>query len=156
MKAPVILLAVASAFLLAGCGHLDMSPEGNPNRVLNGTISSPYALPTGAEVLVRIIDTSSRGIPGPVSDLPLAGMARPPAIERIVAEHMQTHVGTSAEPVPFRMEYRTDDATLRHGLNIEVRVSHGGKLRFRNLRAHVLTLGNSPYRQDIMVEPVAR
>jgi len=107
-------------------------------------------------VLVRIIDTSGHQEPRLANDLPVAGVARAPGMERIVAEHMQILAASSVEPVPFRVEYSADDATLRHGLNIDVRVSYDGKLRYRNLRAHALTLGNSPYRQDIIVDPVAR
>lgn len=156
MKFPVILSATLVLVLAAGCGHLDTTPEGDPNRVLNGTVSSQFALPAGSEVLVRIVDTSGHHDPGPAADLPVASISRVPVTERIVAEHVHTLTAASAEPVPFSMEYRAEDATLRHGLNIEVRVSHEGKLRHRNLRAHVLTLGNSPYRQDIVVDPVAR
>ncbi|MEX2044253.1 MAG: hypothetical protein WD941_02795 [Opitutus sp.] len=156
MKFPVILAATVTLALIAGCGHIDVTPEGDPNRVLNGTVASQYALPSGAEVLVRIIDRTNRQASQPAPDLPVAGVARAPGMERIVAENTQTLAAASVEPVPFRLEYRADDATLRHGLNIDVRVSHGGKLRYRNLRAHVLTLGNSPYRQDVTVDPVAR
>ncbi len=155
MKLPALLIAIA-LLIFAGCGHLDVTPEGDPNRVLNGTVSAPYALPAGAEVHVRLIDQAAATAPSPMSDLPVAGLAQPPPIDRIIAEHVQTLSAGSAEPVPFRLEYRADDATLRRGLNIEVRVSHEGKLRFRNLRAHVLTLGSSPYRQDVVVEPVGR
>ena len=62
----------------------------------------------------------------------------------------------TAEPVSFRIEYTADDAMLRRGLNVEARVSFGGKLRYRTINAHVVTLASSAYRQDVAVQPVAR
>ena len=40
MKTRLWFAGCAAALLLAGCGHMEMdfTPEGNPNRVLTGTV----------------------------------------------------------------------------------------------------------------------
>jgi uncharacterized lipoprotein YbaY len=44
--------------------------------------------------------------------------------------------------VPFQLEFDADDDLLRHGLNIDARISVGGKVRCRTASAHGLTLGD--------------
>ncbi len=85
-------------------------------------------------------------------------MNRPiaPAVERVLGEYTQTLATGTSDPVPFRIEYSAEDAVLRRGLNVEVRVSFGGKLRFRTVNAHVVTLASSPFNQTVNVEAVAR
>jgi uncharacterized lipoprotein YbaY len=58
--------------------------------------------------------------------------------------------------VPFRLAYYADDALLRRGLSLEVRISFGGRLRFRTINAHVVTLTSAQYKQDVSVQPVER
>jgi uncharacterized lipoprotein YbaY len=39
-------------------------------------------------------------------------------------------------------------------VNIDARISVGGKLRFRTINAHVVTLSSAPYPQEVAVQPV--
>lgn len=138
----------------AGCGTLDVATTSNPHRVVTGTIRGDVPLPAGAEVLVRVVDTPNRPAVRPNSDLPVPDRAAPPIPERVLGQQAQTLPAATHEPVPFRVEFEADDATLRRGLNIDVRVSSGPRVRFRTVRAHVLTLAASPYPQEVLVESV--
>ena len=55
MKRATQFLAAAAALALSGCGHLDLSPEGDPSRVLTGEVrlGEPMPLPSDAVVTVR-------------------------------------------------------------------------------------------------------
>ena len=53
----------------------------------------------------------------------------------------------------FRVVYRADDELLRKGLNIEARVSFGGKVRYFNLNHYAVTLGNAADPHRITVNP---
>jgi uncharacterized lipoprotein YbaY len=152
---PVLIAAAAVALLAAGCANLDVTPESNPERVLTGTVTARAMLPAGAQVLVRVVEVSNRDVGRAAgSDLPVVN--RPPAmpIERVVGEQTQILAAATNDPVPYRIEYRADDTTLRRGLNVEARISVEGKVRHRNVSAHVLTLASSPYKHEIVVDPV--
>ena len=116
MKPLCACLAVMAAFVLSGCGHLDLSGEGNPMRVLTGQVEFGDAipLPADASVTVRVVDMSATGLPPQVLG-------------------SQTIANPGVAPVQFRVEYRAEDETLRRGLNIEARVSFGGKVQYYNL-----------------------
>ena len=125
MKAARILAAAAALALLAGCGQLDLTPEGNPARVLVGQIQLGDAapLPPDASATVRVVDANQLG--------------QPPVV---LGSQTLTHLGTP--PLDFRVEYQAVDELLRQGLNIEVRVSYGGQVRYFNRNRYALTLGN--------------
>ena len=38
MRHPLGFLSAAAALALAGCGHLELSPEGDPSRILTGQV----------------------------------------------------------------------------------------------------------------------
>jgi len=126
------------ALAFSGCGHLDLAPEGDPNRVLAGTVNlrMPMDLPADASVLVRIVDNSRADAP------------------QILGE--QTSARVNATPVPFRVEFRAEDAVLRRGLNVEARVSYGGSLRYYTAKAVGLNLGNYDRPMVVVVDPVKR
>ena len=67
----------------------------------------------------------------------------------------QTIRNPGVVPVAFRVEYRAEDDVLRRGLNVEVRVAWGGKVRFVNLNAHAVTYGNAADTHRITVNPVS-
>ncbi len=149
------LLSALAAFVLGGCAHLDTTPAGNPDRVLNGTVVFEGALPAGTEIIVRLLEPSAadkaRGVG---ADFPAAAPATGTRTDRLVGEYRETLAAAAMQPVPFKIEYFAEDALLRRGLNLDVRVSFGGKLRFRTGNAHVVTLAGSPFRQDVNVQPV--
>jgi putative lipoprotein len=130
------LLAVAAALGVAGCGQLDFTPEGDPSRVLTGQvdIDGNSALPPDAVVTVRVVDASAVGMPPQVIGA-------------------QTINNPGSAPIAFRVLYRADDELLRKGLNIEARVSFGGKIRFFNLNRYAVTLGNAADPHRITVNP---
>ncbi len=152
-----VLLSVLAALLLgaAGCSHIDTTPAGNPDRVLNGTVVFEGTLPAGTEIIVRLLEPSAADKARAAgADFPAAAPATGPKTDRLLGEFRQTLAAAAMQPVPFKIEYFAEDALLRRGLNLDVRVSFGGKLRFRTVNAHVVTLAGSPFRQDVNVQPV--
>lgn len=157
MKTPVVLCLVIAGLhaAVAGCAHLDVAAAGNPERQLRGTIVVPAALPAGTEILVRLVDASPAepATMAPKNDLPIPDRSRPPlAGPQILGEQSQTLAAPATEPVPFQLDYHADDALLRHGLNVEARISFGGRVRYRTIQAHVVTLASSPFPQTVTVE----
>jgi uncharacterized lipoprotein YbaY len=138
MKLPTAILGAAAALALAGCGQLDLAPEGDPGRVLTGRIElgDGGALPADAVVSVRVVDPSNTGMPP-------------------VVLGSQTISRPGSAPVEFRVVYRAEDELLRRGLNIEARVSFGGKVRYFNRNKYVVTPGNAADPHRITVNPIA-
>jgi uncharacterized lipoprotein YbaY len=132
-------LSLAAALALAGCGQLDLTPEGDPSRVLAGEVEmgNDVTLPADTVVTVRIVDASAAGMP-----------------PRVLGS--QTLSNPGAAPIPFRVEYRAEDDLLRRGLNIEVRVSFGGRVRYFNKNNYAVTLGNAPDTHRVSVNPVGQ
>jgi uncharacterized lipoprotein YbaY len=130
---PLLALAVGA---LAGCGHLELSSEGDAARVVTGEVSlgEPRPLPADAVVTVRVVVPAAAGVPGQVLG-------------------SQTISSAGVSPVPFRVEYRADDDLLRRGLNIEARVSWGGQLRYYNHVAYALNSGNASGSHRVGVAP---
>lgn len=129
------MLAIA-ACVLAGCAHLEITPEGNPDRVLRGSIrfGAHIADAANAVVTVRLLDRAQ-------SDLPA-----------VVGE--QRIVGVGTPPIPFEIEYLAEDDQLRRGLILEARVAVAGKLRFYTAGNHIITLANADRPQELMLEAV--
>jgi uncharacterized lipoprotein YbaY len=126
VRLALAILAAAAALGLAGCGHLDVTPEGDPSRVLVGEVElgDDVTLPADTVVTVRVVDSSAIGMPPQVLG-------------------SQTIKTPAVAPISFRVEYNADDELLSRGLNVEVRVSFGGKVRFFNVNRYALTLGNA-------------
>jgi len=139
MKNPSRLLAGLSAFFLAGCMQLDLTPEGDPNRVITGTVNlrMPTDLPADASVLVRVVEAN-----------------HPEKGKQVLGE--QAIARAAVVPVPYRVEFRADDAVLRRGLNVEARISFGGGLRYYNVNAVAVNLGNFDRPVVVVVDPVVR
>jgi uncharacterized lipoprotein YbaY len=125
MKHARLLLAAAALAAFSGCGQMDLTPEGNPARVLKGEVSVPdlSQFPADATVVVRVLDGTVSGMPPSVLGA-------------------QTIASPGSLPVAFSVEYRAEDDLLRKGLDIEVRVSFGGNVRYFNRNKYVVTLGN--------------
>jgi uncharacterized lipoprotein YbaY len=135
MKIASILLA-AAALTFSGCGQMDLTPEGNPSRVLTGTvdIGQDTALPQDATVTVRVVDMTNAALPP-------------------VVLGSQTITSPGVAPVSFRVEYRAEDEVLRQGLNVDARISFGGKVRYYNVNKYVVTLGNAADEHRVTVVP---
>jgi uncharacterized lipoprotein YbaY len=136
VKPLLCLVALAAALGFAGCGQLDVTPEGDPARVLTGQvqIGEDVPLPADTVVTVRVVDATAVGVPPLVLG-------------------SQTIKNPGVAPVSFRVEYRADDDLLRRGLNVEARVSFGGKIRYFNLNRYAVTLGNAADPHRINVNP---
>jgi uncharacterized lipoprotein YbaY len=156
MKYSGILFSCVLLFVTAGCGHVDLTPEGDPNRVLTGTVNVRMNLipPPDAEVVVRILNPSdvTAAPTAPSKDLVIGERGTREQPEQVVAE--QTIHAPPAMPVSFRIEYRASDAMLRRGLNIDARISWGGRIRFRTVDAQAVTLATVESPHVIWVEPV--
>jgi len=98
-------------------------------------LGASEALPTDAVITVRVVDASNPGMPPEVLG-------------------SQTIKNPGAAPIGFRVEYRAEDEVLRRGLNIEARVSIGGRVRYYNLSRYAVTLGNASDPHRIYVNPV--
>jgi uncharacterized lipoprotein YbaY len=139
MKTLLHLVALFTCMLLAGCGHLEMTPESDPNRVVTGTVNlrMPTDLPADATLMVRVVD----------------GARNEPTL-RVLGE--QTIAQASKTPVPFRVEFRADDILLRRGLNLDARISFGGQLRYYNINEVGFTLSSMDRPVVVVVDPLKR
>jgi len=160
MKTSPLFFLVTLGTLLAAtaCSHLDLTPESDPERVVTGTVNlrADLTLPPDAVLVVRVIDPAGIGqvrAAAVKNDLPVTAGDRAMAVapvEQVLGE--QTIPAPTGPAVPFRIEYHADDSLMRHGLNIDARISYGGRVRFRTANAHVLTLNNASYSHEIWVE----
>lgn len=146
------IVALAAA-LVAGCGHIDVTPAGNPERVLKGTVNFRGAVPGNAEVLVRILEQTttdaSRAVASDQAARPQGGQTQS---ERVLGEFRGMVPSGALQPMPFEISYTAEDFVLRRGLNIDVRVSVGGKVRMRTMSAHMITMITAPHRQEVWVQ----
>jgi uncharacterized lipoprotein YbaY len=150
-----ILLALAALAACAGCGEMVLSPSaiGDPARVLNGEvdIDDVSALPPDASVTVRVVDMNSPQ-QGAGAGQPLDSAAPPVGRLPPTVLGAQTIANPGSVPVNFRVEYRAEDDVLIRGLNIEVRVSYGGKVQYYNRNRYAVSLGNATDSHRITVE----
>jgi len=140
----------------AGCSHVDLAPEGSRARVISGTLATGVALPAGAEIMVRIVASGGSGPVRPAgAELPIARQA-PAAGETILGEQVQRLDAPANGVVPFRLEFDAEDAVLRHGVNLVARVFYGGRVRFRTINAHVITLNSAHFPQTVTLQAADR
>ena len=132
-----IALIGALAVGVAGCGHLDLTPPGDADRVLTGWVMCESAdpPPPGSVVVVRVLDLS-------------AGDDR----AEVLGE--QTIKNPGSWPIAFRVEYRAEDAVLRRRVDAEARIAVGRRLYYASETAHPITLGNAGEPHTIPVERV--
>jgi uncharacterized lipoprotein YbaY len=153
-----LLTVCAALFAGAGCAQIEITKEGDPNRSVNGTVEfrSEIALPDDAEVVVRVVDPAGleQMRAAANNDLPLGDRAKLEPVPQVLGE--QTIKGAKGGSIPFHVEYTADDSMLRHGLNIDARISFAGKVRFRTATAHVLTLANAEYPHAVWLELAGR
>jgi uncharacterized lipoprotein YbaY len=147
MKTRLLLLPLAlAAGLGAGCASasLDIRPETDPDRVLKGTVNfrSEQPLPADAEVFMRLVDNASieRTRAAAARDNPVQARAQVAATPTILAEQRVAVVPGFALPLP--LEFNASDDLLRHGVNVEARISFGGVVRYRTVNAQLVTLSN--------------
>ncbi len=158
MKGVASLLFAACGLLLAtvGCSHLDVTGEGDPNRVFTGMVKARTSLvpPSDAKLLIRITEPQdvARGSTTVANNLVIGERGTQLTPEHVLAE---VPIAAPSElPVPFRIECRISDAMLRRGVNIEARLSWGGKMRFRTMQAQVVTLSTAGEPQTVWIESV--
>lgn len=150
---------IAALGLLAGslgCQQLDLAREGDPQRTLNGTVNlrGEVLFPPDTEVVVRVIETTTTDRPRNLAstEVPLGDRGTVDKRERVLGEQVIKAPGV--QPVAFQVDYRADETMLRHGLNVDVRISCDGKVRYRTLEAHVVTLSSAPFPHAVWVEAV--
>lgn len=151
-------LASWAALLAAGCSHIEITREGDPHRTVAGTVEyrSEIQLPEDAVVVVRVVDMAGteQARAAASKDLPLGGRAKTEPVPAVLGE--QTITGAKGGSIPFSIDFEADDSLLRHGVNIDARISYGGKVRFRTVSGHVLTLGNVEQTHAVWVEVSGR
>lgn len=151
-----LIPALVALAISVGCGHVDLSPESDPNRVLTGTVNVRMNLlpPPDTEVLVRIVEPSDiTSAPTTVGkDIVIGEQGAHVRPEEVVAE--QSIRAPATMPVPFRMPYHASDEQLRRGLNVEARISWGGRVRFRTVESQAITLATADTPQTVWVETV--
>ncbi|HVS51820.1 MAG TPA: hypothetical protein VHD62_05640 [Opitutaceae bacterium] len=161
MKTPARLLPALLglfAFGAAGCQNLDLATASDPQRIVTGAVNlrPDIIFPADTQVVVRVFETVAANDalrPASVNDLASPAGALPAQkIERVLAE--KTIAAPAGKPVPFQIEFRADDDELRHGVNIEARISYDGKVRFRTLDAQLITLGTVASPHEVWVEAV--
>lgn len=126
MKSPLFaLVAMATVLPGGGCQSLDLTPPHSADRVVTGVVNNDSGadLSKDSEVTVRVMDFSG-------------------GEERAVVLGEQTLKNPGRMPVPFRIEYRAEDAQLARSVSIEARVSVGGHLRYVTASRHPITVGN--------------
>ena len=135
--------AAAARMFAAGCAHLDTTPDAPADRVLTGTVVIVPARPDGAPlppdtvVIVRIVDVASDRT----------------ALANVLGEQEIKNPGV--QPLDFRIEYRVEDAVLRRQVNLEARISIGGKLAYYSHLAHPILPANAGSPHRIAVEPAS-
>lgn len=161
MKIPFPFLLTAFALLLAcaGCGSssLDLARSSDPARVVHGTINMHDLdlLPPDAVLVIRVVDYSAVELQRTQArkDIPVVLDNNQPKVDlppQILAE--QVIKAPSGSAIPFQIEFQADDDLLRHGLNIEARLSFGGQVRLRTVNAHAITLGNVNYNHEVWID----
>jgi uncharacterized lipoprotein YbaY len=163
MKIRLLLLSVAALALLAvaGCdsvgASLDLARSGDANRVLSGTLNFHIdaPLPPDTEIVVTLFDTASveQNRAAASQNLPIS--TRPQVTLPPTQLGEQTIKGSVTLPTPFHIEFEASDDLLRHGLNVEARVSFSGRVRYRTVNAHTVTLSNIGTQHDLWVTMVA-
>ena len=155
----LFLPALACLALSAGCGHLDLAPPGDPSRVLTGTVEfeAGTTLPEDAVLLVRVLDVpqteASETHPAMVQTLKRP-VPPPDAPPEVLGEKSISNPGAS--PVAYRVEYTADDEQLRRGLNVEARISYGGKVRYLNSNHYSIGMNDYNDPHAVWVDPVSR
>lgn len=127
------------ALIFAGCSHLDTTAPGDADRVVTGVVTagSDESLPDHCEVWVRVLDVSH-------------GEARP----EVLGEQTITNPGHL--PVPFKIEFRAEDAVLRQSVSIDARISVGRQLRYYTASRHPLSVSNVTEPQTVLVVPATQ
>jgi hypothetical protein len=150
------VFATLASLFLGGCGHLDLTPEGNPDRVLTGVVefNGEPALTADSIVVIRVVDPTgiTETSPAQVIGSPSTAQSTPVLPPKVLGEQIIKNPGST--PVSFRIEYTAADEQLRRGLNIEARVSFGGKLRYFNVNSYAITLNNVSDPHTILVNRV--
>jgi len=153
---PHLAMATAIVAWFSGCGHLDLAPESDPHRVVTGTVAVRMNLipPPDSEVVVRLVEPPdiTAAPTKAAQDLVIGERGARERPEQVVAEQL-VHA-PQAMPVPFRIEFQASDTALRRGLNVEARISWGGRVRFRNVEAQAITLATIAAPQTLVLDPV--
>jgi uncharacterized lipoprotein YbaY len=149
--------AAAAALGLSACGQVgvEVTPFGNPNRVLTGSVELPAgtSLPADTVVVVRVLGVlpaNPQAVTGLLGQPPAPGVQaeQPP---QVLGE--QTIRNPGSPPVPFRIEYSATDDQLRTGLKLEARISVGGKVRWFNVNSYGIDLDNVGEARSVAVDP---
>lgn len=156
---PLRLVLFLAAFVSAGCAHLDTAAESSPDRVVSGTVTlgPDIIFPADTIVLVRVIDNSAER-PDFADPSASVAAAATPVASRAVSTPRERVLGfqeikaPAGKPVPFRVEFPAEEAVLRRGVFLDVRISYHGAVQFRTLRAHPVTLSSIRYPQEVTVD----
>jgi uncharacterized lipoprotein YbaY len=132
----LLLLIVASLFISA-CGHLDIQPQPQGDRVLTGTVNfrADAPLPDNAVAVVRLLDITQAD--------------QPPQVIAV-----QTIQRATSSPLAFSLECKVEDLLPPKHVRIEARISVGGKLRYASINAVPITASRVDHPFEIWIESV--
>ncbi|OIR18702.1 hypothetical protein GALL_10420 [mine drainage metagenome] len=118
------------------CSHLDISAAPLGDQVLHGTVDFHPLPPLGkTSVLVRMVDVTN--------DDPI-----------VIGE--TTVQAAGAPPVPFTISYKASDIEPPKRVQLVVRVSVDGKLRYYNIDSYAVSPMNADRTVRVWVTPVRR
>lgn len=122
-----------------GCANIELNPIPDLNRLVTGTVSftEPATLPSDAVIVVRVLETS-----------------RKDGMSRIIGEQVIKGGGNS--PIPYKVEFRAEDALVQRGMNIEARVAYDGKVQLFNGNTYAITPTDLSTPKEIVVEKISR
>ena len=130
-----VALALIGIFGTA-CSHLDISSAPLGDQVLHGTVDFHPIPPLGkTSVLVRMVDVTN--------DDPI-----------VIGE--TTVQAAGAPPVPFTINYKASDIEPPKRVQLVVRVSVDGKLRYYNIDSYAVSPMNADRTVRVWVTPVRR
>jgi hypothetical protein len=178
---PILFLsgcAALAVILGAGCKSLSLSDESDSNRILIGAadFTPPQSdipgqtgsLPANASMQIRVVDqdpqadtASNPAMNSGLYNGQTSGSVRASSLgPQILGEATVPDASALVDydpighswQIPFKVYYSATDDQLRRGLNLEVRISYDGGVRYSNYNQYSLSLSDAKDKHIVRVE----